>query len=117
MISAVTNQGTVRFMLFESTMNANVLKNFMLAVIKSTPEKVLLILDNLRVHHAKVVKRLLGRKTLKRYLRVFFLPACSYSLELNPGEYLNCDLKGMLHCGPATRKRPANPPSHRSELR
>lgn len=101
MISAITNQGTVRFMLYESTMTAKVLKKFLRALIESTPGKVFLILDNLRVHHAKVVKRWLERKTVKRYLEVFFLPA--YSPELNPDEYLNCDLKGMLHSGPAVR--------------
>ncbi len=101
MISAITNQGTVRFMLYESTMTAKVLKKFLRALIESTPGKVFLILDNLRVHHAKVVKRWLERKTVKRYLEVFFLPA--YSPELNPDEYLNCDLKSMVHSGPAAR--------------
>lgn len=101
MISAITNQGTVRFMLYESTMTAKVLKKFLRALIESTPGKVFLILDNLRVHHAKVVKRWLERKTVKRYLEVFFLPA--YSPELNPDEYLNCDLKSMIHSGPAAK--------------
>jgi transposase len=101
MISAITNQGTVRFMLYESTMTAKVLKKFLRALIESTPGKVFLILDNLRVHHAKVVRRWLERKTVKRYLEVFFLPA--YSPELNPDEYLNCDLKSMVHSGPAAR--------------
>jgi transposase len=99
MISAITNQGTVRFLLYESTMTAKVLKKFLRALIESTPGKVFLILDNLRVHHAKVVKRWLERKAVKRYLEVFFLPA--YSPELDPDEYLNCDLKSMVHSGPA----------------
>jgi transposase len=101
MISAITNQGTVRFMLYESTMNARVLIKFLRALIESTPGKVFLILDNLRVHHAKIVKRWLAKKSVKRYLEVFFLPA--YSPELNPDEYLNCDLKNMVHSGPAVR--------------
>uniref|UniRef100_UPI000B1CF6EF transposase n=1 Tax=Marinobacterium profundum TaxID=1714300 RepID=UPI000B1CF6EF len=63
--------------------------------------KVFLILDNRRVHHAKIVKRWLAKKPVKRYLEVFFLPA--YSPELNPDEYLNCDLKNMVHSGPAVR--------------
>jgi transposase len=101
MISAITNQGTVRFMLYESMMNAKVLIKFLRALIESTPGKVFLILDNLRVHHAKIVKRWLAKKPVKRYLEVFFLPA--YSPELNPDEYLNCDLKNMVHSGPAVR--------------
>ncbi len=47
------------------------------------------------------MKRWLERKAVKRYLEVFFLPA--YYAELNPDEYLNCDLKGMVHSGPAAR--------------
>lgn len=101
MISAIANQGEVRFMLYESTMNAKVLIKFLRALIESTPGKVFLILDNLRVHHAKKVKRWLATRTVKRYLEVFFLPA--YSPELNPDEYLNCDLKNMLHSGAAIR--------------
>ena len=101
MVSAITNQGTVRFMLYESTMTADVLIKFMRGLIASTPGKVFLILDNLRVHHAKKVKRWLEKGTVKRFLEVFFLPA--YSPELNPDEYLNGDLKGMVHSGPAIR--------------
>jgi len=101
MISAITNQGTVRFMLYESSMNAKTLIKFLRALIESTPGKVFLILDNLRVHHAKKVKRWLSSRTVKRHLEVFFLPP--YSPELNPDEYLNCDLKGMLHSGEAIR--------------
>ena len=101
MISAITNQGTVRFMLYESTMTAKVLKKFLRALIESTLGKVFLILDNFRVHHAKVVKCWLERKTVKRYLEVFFLPV--YTPELNPDEYLNCDLKSMIHSGPAAK--------------
>lgn len=101
MISAITNQGGVRFMLYESSMNAKVLIRFLRALIESTPGKVFLILDNLRVHHAKKVKRWLSSRTVKRYLEVFYLPA--YSPELNPDEYLNCDLKHMIHSGSAVR--------------
>ena len=101
MISAITNQGEVRFMLYETSMNAKTLIKFLRALIESTPGKVFLILDNLRVHHAKKVKRWLANRTVRRYLEVFFLPA--YSPELNPDEYLNCDLKNMLHSGEAIR--------------
>ncbi|WP_414736142.1 transposase [Desulfosarcina ovata] len=37
-------------------------------------------------------------------MELFFLP--SYSPELNPDEYLNCDLKGGVHSGvPARTKK------------
>jgi len=71
------------------------------ALIKSTPGKVFLILDNWRVHHAKRVQRWLAKPKVKRCLEIFFLPP--YSPELNPDEYLNCDLKSRVHSGPAVR--------------
>ena len=48
-----------------------------------------LILDNLRVHHSKLVKAWLADKTEK--IKVFYLP--SYSPQLHPDERLNADLK------------------------
>ncbi|AOM39256.1 IS630 family transposase [Xenorhabdus hominickii] len=99
MISAISNQGTVRFMLYESNMTADRLLKFMRALIASSEGKNFLILDNLRVHHAKKVKDWLEQASVKQRLEVFYLPA--YSPELNPDEYLNCDIKGMIHSGPA----------------
>ena len=46
-------------------------------------------MDNLRVHHARVVKAWLQDYTEK--IELFFLPV--YAPELNPDEYLNGDLK------------------------
>jgi len=89
MISTVTNQGTVRFMIYDTMMNAQVLIRFMKQLIKGASRKIFLILDNLRVHHAKLVKAWLTENSEK--IEVFFLPA--YCPELNPDEYLNCDLK------------------------
>ena len=57
-----------------------------------------LILDNLRVHHARVVKAWLAKNSEK--IEVFYLP--SYSPELNPDECLNADLKAAV-----TTKAPA----------
>lgn len=101
MISAITNQGKVRFRVFEGTMNADVLIDFMRRLIKDADRKVYLILDNLRVHHAKPVKEGLAR--YKDRIEVFYLPA--YSPELNPDEYLNCDLKAGVHSGTPSRSK------------
>ncbi|WP_458735448.1 transposase [Zobellella taiwanensis] len=38
---------------------------------------------------------------VKHFLEVFFLHA--YSPELNPDEYINGDLKGIVHSSPAIR--------------
>lgn len=91
MISTVTNQGKVQFMIYSETMNAEKLIGFMKQLIKGADKKIFLILDNLRVHHSKVVKAWLANSEIKKQIEVFFLP--SYSPERNPDEYLNCDLK------------------------
>jgi len=92
MVSAINNQGLLRFMIYESIMIARVLIKFMRRLIKDAGRKVFLILDNLKVHHAKPVKAWLERHQDK--IVIFYLP--SYSPELNPDEYLNCDLKTGL---------------------
>ena len=77
---------------YETNMNARVLIKFMHRLTKDAGRKFFLIQDNLRVHHAKLVKAWLERHQEK--IEVFSLP--SYSPELNPDEYLNCDLKTNL---------------------
>ena len=101
MISSVTNQGKVRFMLFRNGMTAQLLIKFMARLIHDADRKVFLILDNLRVHHARQVKAWLNDRTDE--IEVFYLPA--YSPELNPDEYLNCDLKAGVHGKPPARNR------------
>lgn len=101
MISAITNQGKVRFMVYEETMDAAILIRFMERLIKDAGRKVFLILDNLRVHHAKIVKAWLDKRQAQ--IEVFHLPA--YSPELNPDEYLNCDLKAGVHSKSPARDR------------
>ena len=101
LISTVTNRGKVRFRFFEGSMNADILIDFMKRLTKDADRKVFLILDNLRVHHAKVVKAWLLEH--KEEIEVFYLPA--YSPELNPDEYLNCDLKAGVHNGTPARNK------------
>jgi len=101
MISAVTNQGKVRFRIFDGTMNTDILIDFCKRLIKTAGRKVYLILDNLRVHHAKLFKAWLEEH--KDAIAVFYLP--SYSPELNPDEYLNCDLKAGVHSGMPARSK------------
>ncbi len=89
MISSVTNQGKVQFMLYSETMNADKFIEFLQQLIRSSDRKLYVIVDNLRVHHSKVVKQ--WAEENKDEIALFYLP--SYSPELNPDEYLNCDLK------------------------
>lgn len=101
LISSVTNQGKVRFMIYQNNMNAQTLIKFMRRLVKDAGKKVFLILDNLRAHHSKAVKKWLGKH--KKQIEAFFLP--SYSPELNPDEYLNCDLKIGVHSGTQARSK------------
>jgi transposase len=55
-ISSVTNKGQMRWKIFDGALNANILIDFLRRLIKGATKKVFLILDNLRVHHAKPVK-------------------------------------------------------------
>ncbi|KAF1006396.1 MAG: IS630 family transposase ISCARN25 [Burkholderia gladioli] len=103
-LDTVTNHGQVRWKVFEGAMNADVLLNFLKRLIKDMRSKqVFLILDNLKVHHAKPVKAWLAEHGDK--IEVFYLP--SYSLELNPDEMLNADLKANV-----TKQAPARTKGH-----
>lgn len=95
MISAITNQGKARFMLYRETMTSKVLIKFMARLIKDSKRKVFLILDNLRVHHSKETQKWLEAN--KEKIEVYFLPP--YSPELNPDEYLNGNLKLRIRSG------------------
>ena len=113
MISSITNQGKVRFMLYKETMTSQVLIKFMSRLVKDAPRKVFLILDNLRVHHSKVVKAWLEDN--KEQIEVFYLP--SYSPELNPDEYLNGDLKYSIRSGMPARSEKELTKKNRSFMR
>jgi len=101
LISTVTNQGKVRFMVYDKKMNSQTLIKFMGRLIKDSDKKIFLILDNLKVHHSNIVKDWL--KKHESQIEVFHLPA--YSPELNPDEYLNCDLKIGVHSGVPARTK------------
>ena len=101
LISSITNQGKVRFMVYNDRMNSQTLIKFMKRLIKDSTRKVLLILDNLKVHHSYLVQDWL--KEHEEEIEVFYLP--TYSPELNPDEYLNCDLKAGVHSGPPAKNK------------
>jgi len=100
MVSAITNQGKVQFMLYSDNMNADKFIEFMQQIIQSSDRKVYFIVDNLRVHHGKIVKSWVEEN--KEKIALFFI--ASYSPERNPDEYLNCDLKQGL----SIKKSPKN---------
>ena len=89
MIATVTNQGKTRWMIIDDAFDAEKLIEFLQALIKDAGRKVFLILDNLRVHHSKLVKAWVAER--EDQIELFYLP--SYSPQLNPEERLNADLK------------------------
>jgi transposase len=88
-ISTVTNKGEMRWRIYSGALNAKKLTTFLERLTRNQPRKIFLILDNLRVHHSKLVKQWLASHA--EQIEVFYLP--SYSPELNPDELLNADLK------------------------
>ena len=110
MISAISDQGNVRFMVYQDTMDQQRLIRFMVyqdtmdqqrlirfmeRLIRASKQKVFLVLDNLKVHHGKLAAAWLEKH--KENIEVFFLPP--YAPEYNPDEYLNHALKISVHSG------------------
>jgi len=75
LIFTVTNQGKVRFMVYENKMDSGTMIKFMERLIKGVDRKVFLILDNLKVHHNPVIKEWLAEH--KDRIEVFFLSSVS----------------------------------------
>ena len=62
---------------------------FLTLLVQGAERKIILIVDNLRVHHAKQVKQWLSDR--KDRIELVFLPP--YAPDSNPDEYLNRDFK------------------------
>ena len=103
MISALTNQGKLRFMLYLETMTAVLLIMFLKRLCRESGRKIYVIMDNLRVHHSKKLRKWL--KANQEKIKVFYLPP--YSPELNPDESLNGRLKKEIHSGISPRTKEA----------
>jgi len=83
MISAITNRGEIAFQIVEGTINAERFIEFLERLIASAASKVFLIVDNLRVHHAKLVQARVEPRLTQ--IELFYLPP--YAPESNPDEY------------------------------
>lgn len=95
MIAAVTNQGKVRFMIYEGGVSPERRVVFMQRLIKDAPRKVFLVLGSVSLHMATVVRVWL--EVHADHIEVFYLP--SYSPKLNKAERFNDDLKGEIQRG------------------
>jgi transposase len=92
-ISAISNEGTVRFMTYKGMLNAGVFLLFLDKLIVGATRKILLIADRLQAHKTPAVVAWLEEH--REQIEVFYLPP--YAPELNPVEYLNNDMKGTVN--------------------
>jgi transposase len=101
-ITAITNQGSLNFMVFESRFTVPVFLEFLERLLKQQKnQKVFLIVDRHSVHKSAKVEKWLSDK--KDKIELFFLPA--YSPELNPDELTNQDVKrNIFRTGKAKTK-------------
>lgn len=113
MISSVTNQGKVRWMVYRGSFNGVIFINFLRRLTKDAGRKVILIVDNLRVHHCAPVKAWVAKHS--DLIELEFLP--SYSPERNPDEYLNGDLKASLGRKPSPRNQQTLETNLKSHMR
>ena len=96
MISAVSNRGLMRFMLYDGALNADRFIDFLRRLIKDAGRKVVLIVDDPKVHKAGKVMAWLASHAHE--IALFYLPA--YAPGHNPDEYLNHALKQALRADP-----------------
>lgn len=75
MISAISNQGTVSFMVYRSTMTDKALNRFLRGLTGSTNGKAVLILDRLLMDKSNVLKTWIEGEEVKRQLKVFCVPS------------------------------------------
>lgn len=89
MISAVSAQGRLRFMLTKGRVTAAVFLEFLKRLLVNAHRPIFLIVDGHPSHKAKTVRQFVDSQEGK--LELFYLPA--YSPELNPDEYVWNHLK------------------------
>src|SRR3954468_14117361 len=92
MISSLTNQGKLRFMIYEGALKAPIFLNFLQRLIREATRKLFVIVDNLPVHRAHRVTTWVHDHADR--IELCYLP--SYAPEHNPDEFLNNDLKQAM---------------------
>lgn len=99
MISTVTNRGKLRFMVYRRGLKIATFIKFLRRLIRSSDQKIFLVVDNLQVHRSKKVREWVEQH--HKDIELFFLPP--YCPELNPDEYLNNTVKSQMRNQPAPR--------------
>src|SRR5262249_15259364 len=84
MLSAVSIQGKLRFMVHEGTVNSAVFIDFCQRLLRDAEGPVYLIVDGHSSHTSKVTKKFVA--STEGRLKLFYLPG--YCPELNPDEWV-----------------------------
>jgi hypothetical protein len=92
MISSLTNQGKLRFMIYEGALKAPIFLDFLRRLVREAARKLFVIVDNLPVHRAHRVTAWVHDNADR--IELCYLP--SYAPEHNPDEFLNNDLKQAM---------------------
>ncbi len=92
-ISAISNEGAVRFMTDKGSMDGARFPVFLGRLLRTSTRKIFLIVDRLKAHEKATVMDWV--ETHKDRIELFSMPA--HTPEYNPDEYLNNDLKGNVH--------------------
>jgi transposase len=82
MISAISNQGHLQFMLIDGSFNTDVFITFLQQLIKYSRQKIYFVTDGHPAHKTKKLNEWLAEN--ENRIEIFFLPP--YSPELNPQE-------------------------------
>jgi transposase len=98
-IASVSHQGTVEFMTYTCSLEADRFIRFCERLIAKRKRKLFWIVDRHPVHQQQSVKQWLQAHS--EQIELFYLPA--YSPELNPVEYFNGDVKQEVHDKPPSR--------------
>jgi transposase len=108
MISSLTNQGKLRFMIYEGALNTTIFLDFLRRLIREATGKLFVIVDNLPVHRARRVTAWVR----DRADRIELVDLPPYAPEHNPDEFLNNDLKQAM----ARRRTPKDKAALKSGL-
>ena len=92
MVSAISNEGSLRFMTSKGNMNGALFIAFLGRLLRGATRKISLIADRLKAHDTEEVRRWLA----EHKDRIELVPLPAYSPELNADEYRNNDMKGNV---------------------
>lgn len=92
LISAISNDGLLRFTTYRGSMNGALFLVFLKQLLRGSTRKIYLIVDRLKAHDTAEVRRWL----VAHQDRIEVVPLPTYSPELNADEYLNNDMKGNV---------------------